>query len=204
VAHSLQEGPKQYLSAVSMGLDHLERLSTAAPPQVIGNEIGALRNLVHQANRETRNLLFELRPLALVTQGLVVTCAQLVEQLRTTERFTIHFKSVEQANYNPKITKVIFSIIQEAFNNIKQHAQADNVWLSLEVKRGRFVVTIRDDGQGFDVANIHNDPRKPVAVGLFNIRQRAALIEAELQLESRPEPPNRGTTLQLALPWPPK
>jgi signal transduction histidine kinase len=204
LTRSLQEGPKQYLTAVSMGLDHLERLSTDAPPKVIKNEIGALRNLVHQANRETRNLLFDLRPLVLETQGLVATCEELVTQLRTTERFIIHFKSVEQAHYDPKLTKTIFSIIQEAINNIRQHAQADNVWLSLEVKRGRFVVTIRDDGQGFEVDKIYNNPRKPVSVGLFNMRQRAALIEAELEIESRSEPPNRGTSIQVALPWPPK
>jgi signal transduction histidine kinase len=204
LSHSLEEGPKEYLSALGMGLDHLELLSASAPPKVIKNEIAALRNLVHQANRETRNLLFELRPLALETQGLVAVCDQYIDQLRATERFTIHFKSIEQANYDAKIIKVIFLIIQEAVNNIRQHAQADNIWLSLEVKRGRFVVTIRDDGQGFEVDKIYGDPRKPVSVGLLNMRQRAASIEAELEIESRPQVPNRGTIIQLALSWPPK
>jgi signal transduction histidine kinase len=102
------------------------------------------------------------------------------------------------------VAGTIFSIVQEAINNIKRHARANNVWLSLEVKNNRFVVTVRDDGYGFDVAKTESDYDQRGSFGVLNMRERAALIEAELHIESSTEMPNRGTLIQLVLPFPPE
>lgn len=200
--HNLQKGPAHLLSAIDMGLDHLERLSEQANPEVIQNEISALRNLVRQAARDASKLLFELHPILLESKGLAATLGQYVNQLRHTSSFTLHFKMVDQINYDSKVTSVIFSILREAINNIKRHADAANVWISLEVKRGQFVLTVRDDGRGFDLKKVNNSLDQQMVFGLANMRERAALIEAELQIESHIKLPNRGTTIQLALPLP--
>jgi signal transduction histidine kinase len=202
LARKLHDGPVQLLSAISMSLDHLERLNEVKP-EAVHNEINALRNLVRQATRDARNVLFELRPLILETQGLGAALAEYVEQLRNAESFTIHLKTIEVVSYDPKIAGTIFSIVQEAFNNIKRHANARNVWVSLELKNNRFVVTIRDDGEGFDVEKTDASYDKRGSFGLLNMRERAQLIEAELHLQSRTEPPNRGTIIQLTLAPPP-
>lgn len=197
----LHDGPVQLLSAISMSLDHLERLNQVKP-EAVRNEIGALRNLVHQATRDARNVLFELRPIILETQGLVAAFEQYVSQLRRAENFTLHFKTVKYVNYDVKTAATIFSIVQEAINNIKRHANAQNVWLALESRNDRFIVTIRDDGEGFDVRKNENDYDTRGSFGLLNMRERAALIDAEFQIESRIDPPNRGTVVQLILPAP--
>jgi signal transduction histidine kinase len=202
LVRNLQDGPGQLLSAISMGLDHLERLSVTAKPEVVQNQIRALRNLVHQATRDTHNVLFELRPVILDIQGLVAALEQYVGQLHDSESFAIHFnnKKVERVNFNTNIVNAIFSIVQEAINNVKRHANAHNVWLSLELKQNHFVVTVRDDGQGFDVNRIGNEHNKQGLFGILIMRERAASIEAKLQIGSRTEAPHRGTIVRLTLP----
>ena len=202
LARKLHDGPVQLLSAISMSLDHLERLNEVKP-EAVHNEINALRNLVRHAMRDARNVLFELRPIILETQGLVAALEEYVEQLRSSENFAIHLKSIDMIGYDPKISGTVFSIVQEAINNIKRHANARNVWLSLELKNNRFMITIRDDGEGFDVEKTDASYDKRGSFGLLNMRERAQLIEAELHLQSRLESPNRGTTIQLTLPPPP-
>ncbi len=201
LARKLHDGPVQLLSAISMSLDHLERLNEVKP-EAVHNEINALRNLVRQATRDARNVLFELRPIILETQGLAAALEEYVNQLRGSETFAIHFKTIEEIGYDPKVAGTIFSVVQEAINNIKRHANARNVWLSLEFKNNRFAVAIRDDGEGFDVEKIDTGYDRRGSFGLLNMRERAQLIEAELHIQSRLEPPNRGTTIQLILPLP--
>lgn len=197
----LHDGPVQLLSAISMSLDHLERLNQVKP-EAVNNEIHALRNLVHQATRDARNLLFELRPIVLETQGLVAAFEQYVDQLRSAENFTLHFKTIKYVGFDAKTSATIFSIVQEAINNIKRHAHAQNVWLSLETRNDRFIVTIRDDGVGFDIHRSDEDYDRRGSFGLLNMRERTDLIEAELRLDSRTEPPNRGTMVQLIVKLP--
>jgi signal transduction histidine kinase len=199
LARNLHDGPVQLLSAISMSLDHLERLNEVKP-EAVHNEITALRNLVNQANHDARNLLFEMRPIILETQGLVAAFEEYVNQLRSSEDFKIHFETVEQVDLSTHVAGTIFSIVQEAINNIKRHAGARSVWLSLEVRKNQLVVMVRDDGTGFDVEEKSKDPKRHF--GLLNMRERAELIEAELQIESRTEAPNRGTTIRLFLPLP--
>lgn len=202
LARKLHDGPVQLLSAISMSLDHLERLNEVKP-EAVHNEINALRNLVRQATRDARNVLFELRPIILETQGLVAALEEYVSQLRSSESFDIHFKTIEEVGYDAKVAGTIFSIAQEAINNIKRHANARNVWFLLEPKNNRFIVTVRDDGEGFDVEKIEASYDRRGSFGLINMRERAQLIEAELHIQSRQDAPNRGTTVQLILPSPP-
>jgi signal transduction histidine kinase len=201
IIRNLQDGPVHLLSAISMGLDHLERLSDRANPEVLQNEISALRNLIRQATQDASTLLFDLHPIVLENKGLKMALEQYVNQLRHANDFTIHFKILEEINYDSKVSRAIFSIVHEAIGNIKRHAHANNVWLSLEVRRGRFVVTIKDDGQGFEVNRIDTTKDRHMSFGVFNMRERAILIGAELQIESQAYGPNRGTTVQLTLPW---
>jgi len=202
LARSLHDGPVQLLSAISMSLDHLEKLNRLKP-EAVHNEITALRNLVHQAARDARSLLFEMRPVILETQGLVPTFEQYVIQLRDAGEFEVHFQSVDhEIDYDKQVAGTIFSIIQEAVTNIKRHARARNVWLNLETRDSRFVVTVRDDGRGFDVSKGLDTPERAGHFGLLNMRERAELIEADLNIESRTEIPDKGTTIYLSVPLP--
>ena len=203
LARNLHDGPVQLLSAISMSLDHLERLNQVKP-EAVHNEIEALRNLVHKATRDARNVLFELRPIILETQGLAAALDQYVVQLQNAENFAVHFKTVQAVDLDTQVAGTVFSIIQEAMNNIRRHAEARNVWLSLEIQDNSLTTTLVDDGLGFNIDETKDNYDQRGSLGLLNMRERAQLIEGQLGLESRTEPPNRGTTVRLTVPIPAK
>ncbi len=200
LARNLHDGTVQLLAAIAMGLDHVERLLEVKPDAVYA-ELDALRRLVRQATKETRLLLFELRPVILETQGLVAALQSYVEQLQGSEEFEV---SLEVVNFHERlpvqVEGTVFSIIQEAVNNIKRHAKAQHVWLRLEGKGEELVVTVRDDGVGFNVAAVEKDYDKRRSFGLLNMKERSALIDGTLTIESETSGPDRGTQVTLRVP----
>jgi len=200
LARNLHDGTVQLLAAIGMGLDHVERLLEVKPDAVYA-ELDALRRLVRQATKETRLLLFELRPVILETQGLVAALQSYVEQLQGSEEFQV---SLEVVNFHERlpvqVEGTVFSIIQEAVNNIKRHAKAQHVSLRLEAQGEELVVTVRDDGVGFNVAAVEKDYDKRRSFGLLNMKERSALIDGTLAIESKTCGPDRGTCVTLRVP----
>jgi signal transduction histidine kinase len=202
IARNLHDGTVQMLSAISMSIDHLQRLLQVKPEAAL-SELQALRSLVHQAAREARVVLFELRPIILETQGLVATLESYVSQLNETEDFNAHFEpTVLPHQFDTRIAGTIFSIVQEAINNAKRHASAHNIWIRLSTTPDTLTVQVHDDGRGFDVAGVRRDYAKRGSFGLLNMQERARLIEGRLNIQSRTSPPHQGTTVTLRVPLP--
>jgi signal transduction histidine kinase len=203
LARNLHDGTVQMLSAISMSIDHLQRLLKVKPEAAL-SELEALRKLVHQAAREARIVLFELRPIILETQGLVPTLESYVAQLSETESFAVHFTPATlPRQFDARIAGTIFSIVQEAVNNAKRHAAAGNVWILMTTSYHTLTVEIRDDGRGFDVAAVAESYERRGSFGLLNMRERARLIDGHLGIQSNTEPPGRGTSIVLTVPLPP-
>ena len=93
----------------------------------------------------------------------------------------------------PARTQVeVLRIIQEALNNVRKHADATLVRVRLEMIEGGLRVSVVDNGRGFD-PRVHDG----AGFGMESMRQRAALIGAEIQVEARPQD---GTRLALIVP----
>ncbi|MBN1641260.1 MAG: GAF domain-containing sensor histidine kinase [Anaerolineae bacterium] len=199
LARNLHDGPVQLLATVAMEIDYLERLIDARPQEVPA-QFAALRRLLRQAMQEARLLLFELRPVILETQGLVPALESYVERLRESSAFAPHFDpgNVQTALSGP-VAGIVFSIIQEAMNNIEKHAHARNVWLRMVEEQDELVVSIEDDGTGFDVAAVIDNYDQGSSFGLLNMRERAQLIDGALTVESGPSRGRAGTLVQLRL-----
>ena len=93
---------------------------------------------------------------------------------------------------NDEQLQIIF-ILQESLSNIRKHALARNVTVSID-NRQDFTLIIRDDGVGFDPA--HLDTLSGEHVGMGIMRERAQRIHAKLEVSSKPA---EGTTVTLTL-----
>jgi signal transduction histidine kinase len=202
LARNLHDGPVQLLSAISMRLDWLERLMRREP-EAVPEELDALRQLTRQAILDARMLLFELRPVILETQGLVPALQSYVERLNENGRFVPHF---DPGNFerilDPRVAGTIFSIVQEAITNIEKHAHAQNVWLRIRENPDELIVSVEDDGRGFDPDSVRANYDQRDSFGLLNMRERAELIEGTLVVESGPTRGEPGTLIQLYVPLP--
>jgi two-component system nitrate/nitrite sensor histidine kinase NarX len=92
----------------------------------------------------------------------------------------------------PRSEAEVLRIVQEALNNVRRHADATLVRVSVERPDGRVRVTVADNGKGFDPESVGDD-----RYGLRGMRERAEMVGAELRIDSRPAD---GTRIILDLP----
>jgi len=197
LARNLHDGPVQLLATIAMEIDYLERLIQARPGEVPA-QLDALRRILRRATQDARMLLFELRPVILETQGLVPALQSYVDRLSENSSFVPHFDAGNfQDHLRPTVAATIFSIVQEAINNIEKHAEADNVWIRLREQGEELIVSVEDDGRGFDLDAVVASYDQGTSFGLLNMRERAELIDGVLSVESGPGRGREGTVVQL-------
>jgi signal transduction histidine kinase len=95
-----------------------------------------------------------------------------------------------QCSLPAEVQVALYRIAQEALNNVAKHAEASRVDVHLECEPSRATLAICDDGQGFDAQNV-----PPGHFGVRIMRERAASVGAELEIES--EPGRRGTRVSV-------
>ena len=139
-----------------------------------------------QALKEMRLLLHQLQPLALEQGGLAEALNQRFDQVE--RRIGIH----ATCDIDPTIVlsrpveEELYRLASEALNNALKHAEAGEVGVRLEAKDDQIVLTISDDGRGFDPTG------KTGGMGLDNMRHRAKQLGGKLSIESQP---GRGTVV---------
>ncbi len=143
---------------------------------------------------ETRRALKALRAEPLEDLGLQLALQNLVSNFQSRTKLNIHLSlSDNLIPFTPEEEQMIYRITQEALENIIHHANARNVWLGIDQKSGKSVLSIRDDGAGFDLPALH---KKNDRLGLKGMRERAEMLNASLEIESQPD---QGTLIQLKL-----
>jgi len=197
LARDLHDGPAQTLAVMIMNIDYIMHLYEREPDKVPA-ELAQLRKAASKALAQVRNTMFELRPVVLETQGLRAGLESYVERLRTTERMNVHLRIRGMDGRLPsQVERLCFDIIQEAVNNVRKHAQAENTWIVIERRPESLVIAVRDDGRGFDVAATEERYDSSGSLGLLNMRERSEVLGARYEIESVP---NVGTLVSLIVP----
>jgi signal transduction histidine kinase len=142
-------------------------------------------------------MLFELRPLALETQGLDVTLAQYLERFQGNGTKIILEAENVSAQLNTKTEGTLFNIIQESINNALKHAKAEHIWVRIKQTPTAIETVVEDDGRGFDLAKVKASYEKRGSFGLLNIEERATLMGGMAEMESEP---GRGTRVKVIVP----
>lgn len=197
LARELHDGPSQLLSAIIMGLKFLKQV-IARQPDRIETELGELERLSTQALHQVRNMLFDLRPVALETQGLRVALEIYVNRQSATNGLQLHLDiDALTMRFPPKVEAALFSIVQEAVGNAKKHAQPKNVWITAQSQEDALTLSVRDDGRGFDLENVEESFAQRGNLGLLNMKERAEIANATLTINSKP---GKGTLVTLIIP----
>ncbi|MCL4487865.1 MAG: GAF domain-containing sensor histidine kinase [Chloroflexi bacterium] len=196
LARDLHDGPAQLISAVIMGLRFIREILVRKPERA-QEELVDLEQLSTQALHQVRNMLFDLRPVLLETQGLRAALEAYAE--RQTERDSQLHLDLDSftARFTPKAEAAIFSIVQEAVVNAKKHAAAKNIWIETRQQGHSLTILVRDDGRGFDVDGVEAAYGQRGSLGLLNMEERADIASAKLAIESEP---GKGTLVTLSVP----
>lgn len=163
----------------------LDQYSTMNPPLSISEiqqDIERMRDIANQAYKQMRDMLMDLNP---ETQSdLVPALRSRGNSVAQRAKFNLEFTvEGEPANAPQPIKRQVLYIMNEALNNIEQHAHARNVSVRLRWGNGDLTITITDDGTGFERGKTSPEEH----FGLRIMEDRARSINGKLSITSSPE-----------------
>lgn len=186
VARDLHDGLAQQLAAAILGLEVAQKLLENNSERA-QRELSSVEQIIRDGLRETREVIFNLRPLSLDNTGLQLAVSNIIskleEQIGTRILLSVHG---EERNIDSTSLTCIFRIIQEALNNVVKHANATEIKVRLEFSPDFLAVQILDNGCGFDVPPEGHWTANGQHLGLLGMRERADLMGATLKIDSHP------------------
>jgi signal transduction histidine kinase len=99
----------------------------------------------------------------------------------------------------PDFELAAYRIVQEALNNVFRHAQAGQAWVEVRFEPAQLVLSVRDDGVGFDAPDLPDALAHRGHFGLMGIQERALLYGGQLAIRSAP---GEGAEVVVRLPYP--
>jgi PAS domain S-box-containing protein len=192
MAQAVHDDAIQILAAVGMRADlSAERHGDPAEVEAQRKTAEAAREAIDRL----RQLVFELAPPALEREGLVGAIVLYLRQLEEPERRHWEIENLLSEEPPHTIPLIAYRIAQQAISNVRRHSQARNASIRFEVSEEGLLVTIDDDGIGFDPADLGPVPLGPQ--GLASMRERAEAAGGLCEVDSFP---GRGTTVRFWLP----
>src|SRR5881392_800944 len=183
VAREIHDGLAQYLFAVST---HASMLQNGAPQ---AETIAKLREAANAAQQEARFAILALSTAA-GNAPFDAALHRYIEFLTADGRLEVDLEIDPAVRLAPDEQIEVFRIVQEGLANVRKHANATRAEVEIGVREGERVVSVRDDGEGFD------GEATAAGQGLKNIRARTKSIEGGFTLTSRP---GLGTALEVVL-----
>lgn len=197
LARDLHDSLAQLLAAALMNVRFM-REQVSRQRILPESDLTVLERVMNKALYQVRTMLFDLRPVILETEGLVPALETYVKRLRQEGTGKLHVVvDPNIGRLSPKIETTVYSIVREALNNVRRHARAANVWLKVSRDNDCLLVTVEDDGRGFDVKAVEASYGERGSIGLLNMRERAETMGGHWSIESTL---GQGTRVGLSVP----
>jgi signal transduction histidine kinase len=200
LARELHDGPVQELIALGQRAEMAQRSAQRGDAERAQAVLGELQRAERETVQELRRIISALRPIYLEDLGLLPALEMLVQQAiaRAPARVRLEQEgSVER--FAPEVELAAYRIAQEALNNAIQHAQAQNITLSVQCDSDSCTLTVTDDGIGFALPQRPDRLTQVGHFGLVGMRERATQLGGSLQITTSPE---GGTQIIAHLPNP--
>ena len=197
IAREIHDGLAQDLAGLRFKVGLWHKLVDADPSQM-HVELDGFRDLLGRNIREVRRSIFALRPVALDELGFYPALHQFIDEFGEQNQLYVDLRIVGATEQLPSFLElVLFRIIQESLHNISKHAQAQMVWVELDLASpGGITLSIRDDGVGFDLATLDTMVQRG-HLGLKQMRERVENLKGTFELHSQP---GGGTEIRVVLP----
>ena len=187
IARELHDEVGQTLTGVMLQVEGL----AAKIPEELREQLDELRETARSGTEDVRRIARQLRPEALEDLGLQSALASLATTFGEQAGIKIQRQLAPALPLSEEQELVVYRVAQEALTNVARHAEATQVELLLDHRREAVLLVVRDDGRGIHPGAL------PSSRGIRGMRERAMLIGAQLEINSKP---GRGTEIRLSIP----
>jgi signal transduction histidine kinase len=197
IAKELHANFSHLVSLININLSEVLTLDpTHAKESVIET-----KSLAKQLLSELKALSASLNTDHIMHVGFTQALSNELNRLRKTRKYQVVLnKSGGEYRLPQEHEIILFRLCQEILNNIIKHAKATSIQVSLNYLQEEFTLEFSDDGIGFDIDSILNNTTSE-STGLLNIKKRAKLINAEVEINSDL---NKGTFFRIKVPLTPR
>ncbi|MCL5957829.1 MAG: sensor histidine kinase [Chloroflexi bacterium] len=194
IAVDTHDGVLQLVISSLYEVQALEAIVPEAGP--LGEKLRFVQTLLTDAITEMRRVIRNLRPPVLEQAGLEQVLRSYVTSYQEISGLPCSLESNGNSfRLSSERELAIFRIVQEALHNVKKHAEASHIRISVDFSSEALRVVVADDGTGFDQKAVSAD--QAGHLGLISMRERAESIGARLGVESAP---HRGTKVVVEVP----
>ncbi|MBX7124360.1 MAG: sensor histidine kinase, partial [Cyclobacteriaceae bacterium] len=191
-ASDLHDGMGQLVSALQLNIE-----SIRARPD-LGEAVSLVENsgqLLGEIQQEIRNIAFNLMPPVLVKEGLIPAVRELARKVSKASAIKADVAAHEVPARLPEVVEIsLYRILQELVSNIVKHAQATSIVISFTGFSDELVLTVEDNGMGYDVDAFRNSTRSN---GWRTIQTRINLIHGEIEFDTVPGRKNNTVLMHI-------
>ena len=196
IARDLHDDVNQELAAQSIALSTLGKRLPDHTAADVRDEIARLQSRTVDLAKTIRNLSHSLHPGTLQHAGLVAALRGYCRSFEGEHGLSVTFRADgEFTAVPPDVALCLYRVTQEGLGNVARHAEARHARVMVRREGGDVVLTIGDDGRGFDLV----EARRRHGLGLISLDERVRLVGGRLTIDSQSQ---RGTELRIVVPLP--
>jgi two-component system sensor histidine kinase DegS len=195
ISRQIHDGPAQALSNFILQAEIALRLFDNAPDQAQA-ELSSLKEAAASTFGQVRDFIFDLRPMMLDDLGVAPTIRRYTEAFQ--EKSGLEINTVitgTERRLAPHREVLVFRAVQEFLANTREHAQATQVKLMLDMDEAQIRAVVEDNGVGFDEGVLEHEEDTPMS-GLQRLRSRLRQIGGNVEVDSS----ETGTRVIMTLP----
>ncbi len=198
IARDLHDGTIQTLVAIGQRIELVRDALAEQPLAQSRQQLTEIKAMVTEAIANIRQFSRDLRPLTLEDLGLVPALHHLTMRLKQEKDVSAELRIEGDAiDLSQDLEVAIFRLVQEALNNIRKHAHATQVDITVRFLSRQTILEVRDNGVGFEVPQNTTDLATKGSFGLLGLEERAALFGGDISIQSAI---GQGTIIRVILP----
>ncbi|MBA7685651.1 hypothetical protein ES703_94076 [subsurface metagenome] len=198
LARDLHDEVSSSLLLLTQRLDATILSNRPRQSQALKEKLETLHSQAVEALEYVRHYAQDLRPRILDDLGLLPALEWMAEDMEKNYGTKAHVEVIGNARSLPtEVQLLLFRIAQEALTNIRRHAKASTAMVKLEFGDDTIMMTVSDNGKGFELPPRIEDLASVGRLGLMGISERARLLHGTLEIKSEP---NKGTQVVVKLP----
>jgi PAS domain S-box-containing protein len=195
IATTLHAEVGQTLAFLTLKLSELKGENS---PKNIREELEEVYDLAQKAMTSTRLLMRQLSPAILYELGFVPAVDWIAEHILRENNIRYSFEDDgEEKPLTNDLSVLLFQAVREILVNVRKHAKAKNVKISIKRCDKNIQIEVKDDGVGFDTSTLDSYVERDIGFGLLNIRSRIDVVGGHFEIESYK---NKGTKIKLEAP----
>lgn len=196
LVRQLHDGPAQSLTNLILQAEICERVFDSDTNRA-RHELGELKTAVTSTFQKVRDYMFDLRPMMLDDLGLLPTIRRYVDHFNEKSSVpAVLTVTGSERRFAPYKEVVVFRVIQELLANVRSHSHATRAQILIDVNDDHILVTVEDNGSGFNLAEVLNSPQTK-GIGLSTLRERVSMLRGDVRIDSAV---GRGTKITLQMP----